>query len=120
MKDALKVYGPLAVLAIVSIWLALSLIDPAPPSKITFASGGSGGAYYALAQEYKDRLAENDVEVEVLETRGSLENIELLMSGDADVAFVQGGLAGEDEDEELRSLAGMFHEPFWVFARASV
>ncbi|MEQ9315524.1 MAG: TAXI family TRAP transporter solute-binding subunit [Henriciella sp.] len=117
MKDALKVYGPLAALAIVSIWLALSMIDPAPPSKITFASGGSGGAYYALAQEYKEKLAANDVEVEVLETRGSIENIELLTGGQADVAFIQGGLVGSVDEEELRSLAGMFHEPFWVFVR---
>lgn len=120
MKDALKVYGPLALLAIASIWLAFSLIDPAPPSKITFASGSSGGAYYALAQEYKEQLAENDVEVDVLETQGSIENIELLMDGKADVAFVQGGLAGPQQDEALRSLAGMFHEPFWVFVREDV
>lgn len=117
MKDTLKVYVPLALLVIASVWLALSLIDPAPPSKVTFASGGSGGAYYSLAQEYKAALEANDVEVEVLETRGSVENLELLMSGEADIAFVQGGLASPDEQEQLRSLAGMFHEPFWIFLR---
>ncbi len=117
MKDALKVYGPLALLAIASIWVALSLIDPAPPSKVTFASGGSSGAYYSLAQQYREKLAESDVEVEVLETRGSIENLALLESGRADIAFVQGGIAGPSDREKLRSLAGMFHEPFWVFVR---
>lgn len=120
MKDALKVYGPLALLALASIWLALSLIDPAPPRKITFASGGSGGAYYSLAQQYKQALSESDVEVEVLETRGSVENLDLLMAGEADVAFIQGGLAEPENREKLRSLAGMFHEPFWVFMREDV
>ena len=32
MKDILKVYVPLAVLVAASIWVALALIDPAPPS----------------------------------------------------------------------------------------
>ena len=120
MKDALKVYGPLALLVIVSIWIALSLIDPAPPKTVTFASGGSGGAYYSLADKYRVALAEHDVEVEVLETQGSIENLSLLMSGEADVAFIQGGLAGPAHAEDLRSLAGMFHEPFWVFVREGV
>ena len=120
MKDALKVYAPLALVLIASIWLALSLIDPAPPKKVTFASGGSGGAYYSLAQQYKAALAENDVEVDVLETRGSIENLDLLMTGKADIAFIQGGLAGPENREALRSLAGMFHEPFWVFVREGV
>lgn len=120
MKDALKVYAPLALVLIASIWLALSLIDPAPPKKVTFASGGSGGAYYSLAQQYKAALAENDVEVDVLETRGSIENLDLLMTGKADIAFIQGGLAGPENREALRSLAGMFHEPFWVFVRKGV
>lgn len=118
MKDVLKVYGPLAVLVVLSIWLALALIDPAPPSRVTFAAGGQGGAYYALAEEYRDTLADNDVEVEILETRGSLENMELLRSGKADMGFVQGGLANDADRETLRSLAGMFREPFWVFVRS--
>jgi TRAP transporter TAXI family solute receptor len=120
MKDILKVYVPLAVLVAASIWVALALVDPAPPSRVTFASGNSGGAYYALAQEYRERLAESDVEVDVLETRGSLENIELLRSGKADVAFVQGGIATAADREALNSLAGMFHEPLWVFVRNEV
>ncbi|WP_233356228.1 TAXI family TRAP transporter solute-binding subunit [Henriciella aquimarina] len=120
MKDVLKVYGPIALLVIAAIWIALALIDPAPPSKVTFASGGSGGAYYALAQQYREDLAESGVEVEVLETAGSIENLALLMSGEADIALVQGGLAGPENRDALRSLAGMFHEPFWVFVRDSV
>lgn len=120
MKDILKVYVPLAVLVAASIWVALALIDPAPPSRVTFASGNSGGAYYALAQEYRERLAESDVEVDILETRGSLENIELLRSGKADIAFVQGGIATAADREALNSLAGMFHEPLWVFVRQDV
>lgn len=120
MKDILKVYVPLAVLVAASIWVALALIDPAPPSRVTFASGNSGGAYYALAQEYRERLAESDVEVDILETRGSLENIELLRSGKADIAFVQGGIATAADREALNSLAGMFHEPLWVFVREDV
>ena len=117
MKDIAKVYGPVALLVLLSIWVAFALIDPAPPSRVTFASGSQGGAYYDLARQYADHLAESDVEVEVLETNGSLENLALLRAEKADIAFVQGGLATDADRAALHSLAGMFHEPFWVFVR---
>ena len=65
MKDIAKVYGPVALLVLLSIWVAFALIDPAPPSRVTFASGSQGGAYYDLARQYADHLAESDVEVEI-------------------------------------------------------
>lgn len=118
MKDALKVYGPLAVIILVALVVTMRLIAPPPPTKIAFAAGGLDGQYYALAQTYAERLAEHGIEVEVLETAGTVENYALLNSGDADVALLQGGLAGEAEPDAIESLGGMFAEPFWIFVAA--
>lgn len=62
------------------------------PQKITVASGTSGGRYYDLAHQLAKRFREaHGVEVEVLETEGSLENLALLQKGRADFGFYQQG-----------------------------
>ena len=47
-----------------------------------------------------------------------MENLALLRAGKADVALVQGGLASAEDRKDIDSLAGLFHEPFWVFVRS--
>ena len=119
MKDALKVYGPLAILVLIVLVVMMRMVAPPPPKSITFAAGGVDGQYYALATEYKDRLAEHGINVDVLETAGTVENYELLASGEADVALLQGGIAGDVERENTLSLGGVLAEPFWIFVPAS-
>lgn len=87
-----------------------------PPRKITFAAGSRNGAYYRYAESYRDILAQSGLEVTILETKGSIENLKLLESGEADIGFVQSGLKGKDSNE-LRSLGSVFYEPVWVFFR---
>lgn len=120
MRDFLKVYGPLAVVAFIGMVIALRSIDPAPPSRVTFAAGSSGGAYYAYAERYAALMRDEGVEVELIETAGSLQNLSLLAGGDADIGLVQGGIADRRADSGLQTLGGLFYEPFWVFARADV
>ncbi|MEL6862670.1 MAG: TAXI family TRAP transporter solute-binding subunit [Pseudomonadota bacterium] len=115
MTDALKVYGPLAAIILVLLIITMRLIAPPPPTQIAFAAGGVDGQYYALAEQYAEALSNHGIQVEILETAGTVENFALLQSGDADVALLQGGLAGESERETIQSLGGMFAEPFWIF-----
>lgn len=116
-KDFLKVYWPLALLAIGGVVVTLMLMKPAPPDSIRFAAGSPGGAYYAFAERYQRLLGEEGVEVEIIATAGSVENLRLLTVDDADIALVQGGLATRGDAEVLSSLGGLFYEPLWVFAR---
>lgn len=120
MKDALKVYGPLAAAILILLIITMRLIAPPPPTAITFAAGGVDGRYYALAQDYAEALSKHGIEVEVLETAGSVENYALLGSGDADVALLQGGIASDADREAVQSLGGMFAEPFWIFVRGDL
>ncbi len=120
MKDALKVYGPLAVAILLLLVITMRLIAPPPPTTISFAAGGVDGRYYALAQDYADALSAHGIDVEILETAGSVENYALLNSGDADVALLQGGIASDADLETVQSLGGMFAEPFWIFVRGDL
>ena len=120
ITEFLKKYWLALVLALALMVFALQFIKPAPPSKIIFASGGQGGAYQAYAERYKLLFASVGVEVEVLTTKGSIENLELLRNGDADMALLQGGTAQEIDSNDLISLGGLFKEPLWVFVRADI
>jgi TRAP transporter TAXI family solute receptor len=99
--------------------LALHYLVPAPPKKIVIATGGQTGQYFRLGNEYKAALEKNGIQVEVLVTKGSIENLELLNDPQkkVDLAFVQSGTASSNEYPQLQSLAGVFYEPLWVIYR---
>lgn len=117
-RDFWKIYGPLIVVALIGFIWALSAMDPAPPKSIRFAAGAPGGAYHAYAERYERLLEEQGIEVELVDTAGSIDNLRMLEAGEADVAIVQGGLAKPEDAAILRSAGGIFEEPFWVFVRA--
>lgn len=92
-----------------------------PPPSVTIAAGGEGSAYHDLALRYREILAEDEIEVEILETAGSVENAERLAGpeADADAAFIQGGIP-IPEGRDVEALAATFLEPLWVFHRGSL
>ncbi|MEO0882103.1 MAG: TAXI family TRAP transporter solute-binding subunit [Pseudomonadota bacterium] len=119
MREILRAYWPFIIIALIGLLIALRFVEPAPPKRITFAVGPSGGAYEAFALRYQAILGESGVTVDLIETAGSVDNLRMVGDGDADLGLVQGGLAKPDVDENARSLGGLFLEPFWVFARTS-
>ncbi|SMC30755.1 TAXI family TRAP transporter solute-binding subunit [Polynucleobacter kasalickyi] len=101
---------------IASASIILHLYFPTPPKKIIIATGGEKGAYYAMGQEIKRRLADSGITVEVRKTQGSVENLELLNdpTSGVDIAIVQSGISNAKERPNLESLTGLFYEPVWV------
>jgi len=55
----------------------------------TIATGPNDGSYFQIAQDIKNVVAKDGVELQVTATKGSLENIELLGNGKTDLAIVQ-------------------------------
>ena len=57
--------------------------------------------------------------VEVRETAGSVENLQLLGQPDqgVSVAIVQSGVATPEELPRYYTLGSLYHEPLWVFYR---
>ena len=101
----------------VSVWLA----GPSPPRKIVLATGQEGGGYDTFGNQYRSRLRKMGLEVELVNTNGSIDNLQRLVDGEADVAFVQAGTYPlvEDPGHRLRGLAAVYLEPLWVFYRGS-
>ena len=102
-------------LILLGFLIASRFVSPAPPHTISLASGHAGGAYSLFAQQYHDELAKNEIHLEILHTQGSVENLELLAQGGADIAVVQSGVADPLQHKELLSLGSVFLEPLWVF-----
>jgi len=80
-----------------------------------------GSAFHQTAEDYREILARNAIELQILESRGAMENLERLDDPKVrvDIGFVQSGLADEKEIEGLVSLGSLYYEPLWVFYRGS-
>ncbi|MBU6407361.1 MAG: ABC transporter substrate-binding protein [Alphaproteobacteria bacterium] len=107
-----------AFAALALVWAIASFVGPAPPKRVVIAGGAPGGGYAAAAEELAQGLREVGVEVEIIATAGSAENLARLAAADdtrVDVALVQSGLSREVEG--VQALGALFSEPIWIFAR---
>jgi TRAP transporter TAXI family solute receptor len=120
IKNFLRVYGAPIAIVVLGLIVAFMFMSPAPPKRISIAGGAAGGAYAATADAYAKTLRGFDVEVDVIETAGSVDNLARVKSGQADVGIVQTGLAGDLGQQGVSSLGAAFYEPLWVFHLASV
>ena len=103
---------------LLGIFVAYQFVDPAPPRKITLATGADGGAYQQFGARYAKLLAAEGIEVELRETAGSVENLQLLEADSGvDLAFVQSGLAGLVGGENVMAIGSLYLEPLWLFVR---
>jgi TRAP transporter TAXI family solute receptor len=90
-------------------WWALSpREDPSPRGKVVITAGLQRGVYYSWATQLarETQLAYPDLEVEVLGSSGSLQNIERVANGVADF-----GLTTEDATEDHSATTGFGATP---------
>ncbi len=139
--------GVIAASVIVFL-VALELSEPAPPSSVRLATGSPGSAYHAYGVRLASRLKELGLKVELVQTRGSLENYQRLTTIHPDrsvhVAFVQSGVrdtaflspqalhdrrSGEPRGQlpvvdpealPVRAIATLYSEPLWLFYRKTL
>jgi TRAP transporter TAXI family solute receptor len=116
--------GTVAVLMLVAAWLTFAYTEPAPPKRVTLATGIAGGAYLNFGQDLAKLVEKaHGPRVTVRPTEGSAENLRRLARGEVDVAFVQSGtisaLAGTIDTSKLRAIARVYYEPLWVFHRGA-
>ncbi len=97
------------------LYTTLQFIQPSPKKEIVIATGSKTGNYYKTALLYKELLKEDKVDVKILNTAGSVENLELIKTGKADIAFMQNGIIDKSSYENVQSLASIYYEPLWVF-----
>jgi len=119
-------YNPYALLAILALLIVfvfgvLWTLIPAPPKSIAIATGFQDGLYYRFGERMQSALKKEGVDLQVLKTGGTLDNLALLADpkSGVDLAMIQGGVADVSQYPHFVSIAGMFYEPVWVFFRES-
>jgi TRAP-type uncharacterized transport system substrate-binding protein len=102
--------------------LATVMLFSMPPHRIVMATGPEGDAYYEIGQRYRAALARANVDVQLVQTAGSVENRALLRDphSEASVAVIEGGLGTEADSTELQSLGTVFYEPLWWFHKREI
>jgi TRAP-type uncharacterized transport system substrate-binding protein len=108
-----------SVLTVALIGVSVALMGGAPPRKIVLATGQASGMYDAFGREYQRRLAARGLQVELVNTAGSVDNLRRVLDGKVDMAFAQSGTYTlvNDPDHKVAGLAAIYYEPLWVFGR---
>jgi hypothetical protein len=119
LKELVVSAGPFVILAIAALVLAYIWLDPTPPRRVTLATGPAQSAYDEFGKRYRKALAANRIDVVLVPSQGSSENLKLLREGKVDLAFVQGGSAQQEDAESgnIESLGSLMVEPLWLFYR---
>jgi TRAP transporter TAXI family solute receptor len=123
-RTVLRAAGALGLLAAVP-----ACSSPFTGTRLTLATGGTQGVYFrlgnALADVWQSRL-DLDTRPEVLSTAGSVDNLQLLTSGAANVAISQVDAAADklesvpaDDQRQLRALARIYDDVVQVVVPAS-
>ena len=60
------------------VYAAVFLLSTMPPRSITMATGPQGGGYHEIGRQYQELLARTGVELRLVATAGSVENLALL------------------------------------------
>jgi TRAP transporter TAXI family solute receptor len=103
------------------VWLALEVLIPAPPKKITIATGQRNQIYQAIGNSYRAILARSGVDVDVRLTNGAVENLALLNDPHSGVTagIVQGGISDGTQSPDVRSLGRINYQVYWLFYSAA-
>src|SRR3974390_3530875 len=70
-SDLAQTLGPILILSVAAILLALHFVRPAPPHTLTIASGPKGSTFANIAGRYRKILARNGIDLEIVESGGS-------------------------------------------------
>jgi NMT1-like family len=107
-----------AILCIVVIsCLALEYFVPSPPTRVTIATAFKGSTFDYFGQRYRDRFSRAGVKVDLRETAGVLENLQLLQDpkSGVDIAFATGGVSDGRRAPDVLSMGLIFNDPYWIF-----
>ena len=122
-RDMVVVVAPVALVVAGAVWAAVALVRPAPPDTIRFLGGPEGSSYRNNANKYKAIIERYGVSVEIVPSRGALDNLHQLVASAAqeeppvNVGFVQSGLTEGVDISNLRSLGSVLAQPLMVYYR---
>jgi TRAP-type uncharacterized transport system substrate-binding protein len=102
-----------------AVWAAFVLLEPTPPRTVVMSTGSPGSAYAEFGERYREILAREGIELQLLPSAGAVENLARLRDPGAGVSvgFVQGGTVIPEDSAVLASLGTIAFEPLWFFYR---
>jgi TRAP-type uncharacterized transport system substrate-binding protein len=113
----------LAVTAIVIAVLSIAYrwVDPLPPRHFTIAAGPTRSGYDVFARQYARILARDGVQLEIRNSVGGVENVDLLRDSASGVqaAVTAFGFGQPSDADSFYSLGGMFDAPIYIFYRSA-
>jgi TRAP-type uncharacterized transport system substrate-binding protein len=123
-RDLAETLGPILIISAIAILAALHFVRPAPPHTLTISSGPRSSTFESIAQQYRKILARNGISLKIVNSLGSLDNMNRLTDPAAgiDIALVQSGITPSSDTadtSQIVSLGSMFFEPLTIFYRAT-
>ncbi len=104
---------------LIAVVIGLTVIVPAPPKLIRIAAGSEDSSSYVTANRIKNEIEKNGIKVEIIATKGNLENVALLEKPKSSVslAIIQSGTFKQVEHPELESIANLYLTPLLAIYR---
>src|SRR6266487_955182 len=111
----LLILVPLAI--VVFLYVVYRLLDPLPPRHLAIAAGMPGSGYDNFARQYARILARHGVELEIRNSAGAVDNLDLLRDPASGVqaALTTFGFTEALDADTLYSLGGIFDAPIFIF-----
>lgn len=111
-----------AVLTVLVVIVLLSFVVTSPPRRMVIAAGPEGSYFDQTAKKYVLALKKQGIDVDILNTAGAKENVQLINdpARQVDLAFIHGGVTDSQESPELMSLGSIGYEPVWIFYRSAL
>lgn len=112
--------GPETLKIIVSALLCATVCLPVFASDVVISTGGRGGSYFATGERLAGVLVEYDYQAKAVKSKGSIENIERVVSGEASLGFTQlDALAwwmnrNPEQADSLKVLGNLYPECVYV------
>jgi TRAP-type uncharacterized transport system substrate-binding protein len=102
---------------VAAVSFALIYFIPAPPSKIVMATAFKGASFDFYGRQYREIFARYNIDLELRETAGAVENIKLLQDPNSGVqaTFTTGGISDGKHAPGVLSLGTVYTQPFWIF-----
>ena len=108
-----------AAVVLAALYVSYRLVDPLPPHRLTIAAGMAGSGYDNFARQYARILARHGVELEIRNSAGAVENLDLLRDPASGVqaALTTFGFTQPADSDILYSLGGIFDAAIFIFYR---
>ena len=113
-----RISGVVLLVFLLATIVAWWFLPPPLPNIVRLGTGPVDGQYARFGDALRAEVKEHGLELELVTTAGSAENIRLLLDNEIDVGLVQSGNMSDAQAAQLVSIATVFYEPVLIVESA--